>query len=62
MELTIAIVSYNARDELENCLRSILENTDGCKLEIIVTDNASTDGSVALLESEVGEQGRPEHS
>ena len=27
MELTIAIVSYNARDELENCLRSILENT-----------------------------------
>jgi GT2 family glycosyltransferase len=51
MELTIAIVSYNARDELENCLRSILENTDGCKLEIIVTDNASTDGSVALLES-----------
>ncbi len=51
MELSIAIVSYNARDELENCLRSILENTDGCELEIVVTDNASTDGSVALVES-----------
>ena len=51
MELSIAIVSYNARDELENCLRSILENTDGCEFEIVVTDNASTDGSVALVES-----------
>ena len=51
MELSIAIVSYNTRDELGNCLRSILENTDGCELEILVTDNASTDGSVALVES-----------
>ena len=50
MELSIAIVSYNARDEIENCLRSILDNANGCELEIVVTDNASTDGSFALVE------------
>ena len=46
MELSIAIVSYNAREDLEACLCSVV--ADGAP-EIIVADNASTDGSAAMV-------------
>ena len=54
MELSIAIVSYNAREELEACLSSVFESTEESAPEVIVpevivVDNASTDGSVAML-------------
>ena len=49
MELSIAIVSYNAREELEACLSSVFESTEESAPEVIVADNASTDGSVAML-------------
>ena len=49
MELSIAIVSYNAREELEACLSSVFESTEEKAPEVIVADNASTDGSVAML-------------
>lgn len=54
MELSIAIVSYNAREELEACLSSVFTSTVGTAPqvvvpEVIVVDNASTDGSVAML-------------
>jgi GT2 family glycosyltransferase len=45
MDVSIVIVSWNARDYLVKCLRSIGE-TRGClTLEVIVVDNASSDGS-----------------
>ena len=49
MELSIAIVSYNAREELDACLSSVFESTEPRAPEVIVADNASTDGSVAML-------------
>ena len=49
MELSVAIVSYNAREELEACLSSVIANTEDATPEIIVADNASTDGSVAMV-------------
>jgi GT2 family glycosyltransferase len=45
MYLSIVIVSWNAKDFLLNCLRSLKEETDGYEVELIVIDNASTDGS-----------------
>lgn len=47
--LTIIIASYNTRDLLFSCLLSIHENppTDPC--EIIVVDDASRDGSSAMV-------------
>jgi hypothetical protein len=50
VELSVAIVSYNAREELEACLSSVVAETEDGTPEIIVADNASTDGSVAMMQ------------
>jgi GT2 family glycosyltransferase len=44
-ELSIVIVSFNARPDLERCLASLREAPPGTPHEIIVVDNASADGS-----------------
>jgi N-acetylglucosaminyl-diphospho-decaprenol L-rhamnosyltransferase len=44
-ELAILVVSYNARADLERCLESLLNSPPACDHEIVVIDNASTDGS-----------------
>ncbi len=53
-ELSVIIVSYNTRDLLRNCLRS-LRASQGVDLEIIVVDNASADGSAAMVRDEFPE-------
>lgn len=45
MKLSIVIVSYNSKEFLKKCLDSIFESTLK-DLEVIVVDNASSDGSV----------------
>ncbi|MBC7251383.1 MAG: glycosyltransferase family 2 protein [Anaerolineae bacterium] len=52
LDLSIVIVNWNVRDLLRQCLNSILANAKTCKLEIIVIDNASTDGSVEMVRRE----------
>jgi GT2 family glycosyltransferase len=47
IELSIVIVSYNTREHLERCLRSLHDAPPRTAHEIIVVDNASTDGSAA---------------
>ena len=49
MDLTVAIVSYNAREELAACLESLWASTRLDSFEVIVADNASTDGTVEML-------------
>ena len=49
--LSIIIVNYNVKYYLEHCLRSVLIACHGIKSEIIVIDNASTDGSKDLIPS-----------
>jgi hypothetical protein len=44
--LSIVIVSFNARADLEECLRSLTIAPPAIDHEIIVVDNASSDGSV----------------
>ncbi len=64
-DLTIIIVSWNVRDLLRGCLRSVsrarrstsaapdLETSNSeLRLEIIVVDNASTDGSPEMVRTE----------
>jgi N-acetylglucosaminyl-diphospho-decaprenol L-rhamnosyltransferase len=43
--LSIVIVSFNARADLERCLGSLRSNPPSTPHEIVVVDNASTDGS-----------------
>ena len=45
--LSIVIVSFNARTDLVNCLLSLRKHPPSLAHEIIVVDNASTDGSAA---------------
>ena len=51
MDLTIAIISYNTRDLLLTCLQSIQKTTRDLIYELVVVDNASTDGSVEAVRS-----------
>jgi hypothetical protein len=45
MTLSIVIVSYNAREDLANCLRSLAAAPPAIPHDITVVDNASPDGS-----------------
>ncbi len=49
LDLSIIIVNWNVSDYLDRCLRSIEENVRGVTYEVIVVDNASDDGSVAMV-------------
>lgn len=51
MDLSIIIVSWNAKAYLEECLQSLLDTPPLRCMEIIVVDNASTDGSPEMVES-----------
>jgi GT2 family glycosyltransferase len=48
-DLTVAIVSYNARDLLDACIRHVVATVREHTYEVIVADNASSDGSIELL-------------
>ncbi|MBI3366813.1 glycosyltransferase family 2 protein, partial [Candidatus Roizmanbacteria bacterium] len=53
IELSFIIITYNTKKIVQNCLESIQKslNTSSLSYEIIVVDNASTDGTIALLTS-----------
>jgi GT2 family glycosyltransferase len=49
-EVSVIIVSYNTRELLRECIESILcEQGDGLAVEVVVVDNASADGSAAMV-------------
>jgi len=52
VEVSIIIVSYNGREYLRRCLRSLLEHTQGLEYEVVVVDNASQDGSADMVAAE----------
>jgi N-acetylglucosaminyl-diphospho-decaprenol L-rhamnosyltransferase len=47
--LTIVIVSYNSREDLDRCLASLATHRAAAAHEVVVVDNASTDGSPDLV-------------
>ena len=47
--LAIIIVNYNAGEHLENCLASLADAPPAVSHQIVVVDNASTDGSAASV-------------
>jgi uncharacterized protein (TIGR03492 family) len=52
IDLSVIIVNRNNRDFLTDCLRSVYAGTSRAKPEVIMIDNGSSDGSVALVEKE----------
>ena len=51
MHLSIIIINYNVKYYLEQCLYSVMKAAAGFRYEILVIDNASTDGSREYLEN-----------
>jgi GT2 family glycosyltransferase len=49
MDLSIALVNWNNRDYLKQCLESLEAAELSVECEIVVTDNGSTDGSLQML-------------
>ncbi|MEK6630960.1 MAG: glycosyltransferase family 2 protein [Acidobacteriota bacterium] len=48
-DLTIVIVSYNTRQELDACLAALAAHPPQTSHEVVVVDNASTDGTAAAV-------------
>jgi GT2 family glycosyltransferase len=54
-DISIVIVSWNARQYLRECLQSLRMATGKLSAEIIVVDNASSDGTADMVRSEFPE-------
>jgi len=52
VDVSIVIISWNTRQMLDQCIKSIYATTNNIKYEIIVVDNASTDGSPEAVEEQ----------
>ncbi len=48
-ELSVIILNYNTKELLEDCLNSVKKYMDEVPLEVIVSDNSSTDGSPEMV-------------
>jgi N-acetylglucosaminyl-diphospho-decaprenol L-rhamnosyltransferase len=44
-DLAVVIVNYNAGEYLARCVESVFESDGGLRLDVVVVDNASRDGS-----------------
>jgi len=49
MDFSIVIVTWNGRTFVAECLQSLAAQTEDASLEIIVVDNASTDGTPEMI-------------
>lgn len=49
VDVSILVVSYNTKEETLDCLRSVYDQTHQVSFELIVVDNASSDGSAEAI-------------
>lgn len=47
--VSIIILSYNTKELLRECLKSLYKNLKGISFEVIIVDNASTDGTSEVV-------------
>src|SRR5438067_1265345 len=55
IDVSVCIVNWNGREMLADCLESLLRRPQGVRVEVIVVDNASTDGAPELVAAEFPE-------
>jgi len=52
VDVSIIIVNWNTRDILRDCLQSVYEQASDINFEVILIDNASTDGSIEMVKND----------
>lgn len=52
IDLSVIIVSWNVRERLAECLRSVFANANSLNLEVFVVDNASADKSADMVQKD----------
>ncbi|MFC1634161.1 glycosyltransferase family 2 protein, partial [Planctomycetota bacterium] len=55
VDVSIVIVAWNVRQLLNDCLKSVFDQTKGIRYEVIYVDNASEDDSVEMVRKEFPE-------
>ena len=50
--VSVCIANWNCRELLRMCLRSLFDRSQGVTFEVIVADNASTDGAAEMVANE----------
>lgn len=53
MDLSVIILNYNTKDFLLPCIKGMVNHTSGLDYEILIVDNASTDGSSAYIKENI---------
>jgi len=54
-DISVLIVSFNTQARLRECLQALRAQTGGVRLEVVVVDNASRDGSADMVSREFPE-------
>lgn len=52
IDVSVIVVNYNTRTLTKACLDSVFEHTSGISFELLLVDNASTDGSRELFSAD----------
>lgn len=52
-DVSVIIVNFNTKDLTLKCIKSVVTHTQSVSYELIVVDNASTDGSVEKFKSQI---------
>src|SRR5262249_49309675 len=55
IHVSVGVPNWNCRDLLRDCLASLLRQPQGVSLEVVVVDNASTDGAMEMVAAEFPE-------
>ncbi|KKQ76914.1 MAG: Glycosyl transferase family 2 [Parcubacteria group bacterium GW2011_GWA1_38_7] len=50
-KLSVIILNYNTKELLSDCLKSVKDHMDEVQMEVIVSDNSSTDGSQEMVKT-----------
>ena len=51
-DASVVVVSFNTRDLLRQCLQSVQREANGLRIEALIVDNHSSDGSAEMVEQE----------